>query len=79
MDIELGRMIAGAATRAAVELGDLALLVKGHVTPEEREVLRLAIGSAVFEAGEVRERVFALCPGLREEFESRLEKYLRSY
>ncbi|GAA0564843.1 hypothetical protein [Rhizomicrobium electricum] len=79
MDIELGRMVAGAANRAGAELGDLALLIKDHVTPEEREVLRLAIGSAVFETGELMERVFALCPGLREEFEGRLEKYLRCY
>jgi hypothetical protein len=46
---------------------------------KEREVLKLAIGSAVYEAMELMERIFELCPGLRDEFGARLEKFGRTY
>lgn len=79
MDRDLGQLVAGSANRAAAELGNLALLVKGRCTPEEHEKLSLAIGSAVYEACELMERVFELCPGLKEDFESRLERFDRAY
>lgn len=79
MDRELGRMVAGNANRIAVEIGDLARLIKDHVAKDEGDGLRLAIGSAVYETMEIMERIFELCPGLKEEFEVSREKYLRSY
>lgn len=79
MDYELGRMVAGIALAATRELGTIAPLIKSRCEPEEHEKLRLAIGSAVYESMELMERVFELCPGLREEFEARLQKYDRAY
>jgi hypothetical protein len=79
MDIELGRMVAGSANYAAAEIGNLMPFIKDRVSEQEGEKLRLAIGSAVYETMEIMERVFELCPGLKEEFEARLEKYDRCY
>jgi len=79
MDRDLARMVAGNAIIAARQLGDLALLIKDRCDDKEREVLKLAIGSAVYAAMELQKRVFELSPGLREEFEQRLAKYDRTY
>jgi hypothetical protein len=79
MDKDLAWIVAGAATVAGRELGDLVPLLKEHCDPEAYDKLVDAIGSAIYETAEVRERVFELSPGLREEFEARLHKFGRQY
>ena len=79
MDRELARMLAGNALRAASDIGNLTILIKNYCTAEEQETLRLAVGSAAYEAGLVAERVFELCHGLKDEFEARIVIFERLY
>jgi hypothetical protein len=77
MDKELARLIVNAANRSQRELADIAPLIKEHCSTEEHGVLSLAIGSAIYEAGLVMERVFELQPGIKDEFKARLDKFGR--
>jgi hypothetical protein len=79
MDKDVAQIVAMTAARCSNEIGELAIVVKEHCGDSERVTLSPAIGSAVFELRELMARVFALSPGLEEEFEARLKKFDRSY
>jgi hypothetical protein len=77
MDKELAKLLVNAAYRSQRELADIAPLIKEHCSTEEHGVLSLAIGSAIYEANLITERIFELLPELRDEFEARLNKFGR--
>ena len=79
MNRDLALMVLNSATRAAVELANLPSLLKDFGESEKDEPVKLAIGSAIYEIGLVRDRVFDGYPDLKNEYESRLNAYGRSY
>lgn len=79
MNKELAQMVLMTALRARLELGDLAPIVGQHGEATTDEPIKLAIGAAVYELGELVDRVFDQHPDLRQEYEARRNKYGRPY
>jgi len=79
MNRELAQMVAMTASRTRVSFGELISLLKAHGEGEKDDKVRLAIASAIYEIGEIEERVFNQHPDLKEAFEARLQKYGRSF
>ncbi len=79
MNNELAQMVIGTAARARSELGELVPLLKQHGEGALDESVKLAIASAIYEIGLIADRAFEQHPELKEPYETRLEKYGRSY
>ncbi len=78
MERDVALMIANTAARAAMDVGNLAVLLKAHGGDAD-EPVRGAIASATYEIAEIAEAVYRLHPELKSDAEARLAAFGRSY
>jgi len=80
VDKDLATLIIAAGNRSARELGDISPLIREYCNEDDRNVLQLAIGRAIFEIVEnVIGYVSSRNPDLKAEMEHRLKKYHRRF
>ena len=58
MNRELAQMVVMTAIRAGCDLADLPPVLKEHGEYDKDEAIRMAIATAIYETGEVLDRVF---------------------
>jgi hypothetical protein len=80
MDREVALMVALTAARVRVEFGDLIPVLKEHADAETHRTFVIALARVMTEINsELIDRVFDMFPDIKSEFESRHNKYGRTY